>query len=89
MVQGPGPADLISGSVSKPPAPRAQPPAYAESDFLSVNFRRPVQKVLNLRTGKSVQLAPDGRTAGRPDGRTVRAGRWNPWEALLLEVTVP
>jgi len=45
---------------------------------VTIRFRRPVTDVVNLRTAKKL-----------PGGKTLHLGNWNPWEALVLEVTTP
>jgi hypothetical protein len=45
---------------------------------VTIQFRRPVTDIVNLRTGRKL-----------PNGKTIKAGKWNPWEALLFEVTMP
>ena len=45
---------------------------------VTLRFRRPVTDAVNLRTGKKL-----------PDGQALNVGQWKPWEALLLEVTMP
>ena len=44
---------------------------------VTIRFRKPVTNVVNLRTGAKL-----------PDGRTIAAGKWKPWEALLFQVTM-
>ncbi|MGB2822808.1 MAG: beta-galactosidase trimerization domain-containing protein, partial [Phycisphaerae bacterium] len=47
---------------------------------VTIRFRRPVSSVTDLRTGMTYDKLPDGKT--------LRAGTWKPWEALLFEVTM-
>ena len=44
----------------------------------TIQFRKRVTDIVDLRTGKK-----------HPDGRTILAGPWKPWEALIFQVTMP
>ena len=44
---------------------------------VTIQFARPVTDIIDLRTGKK-----------HPDGQTLHAGPWKPWEALLFQVTM-
>ncbi|HUS91803.1 MAG TPA: beta-galactosidase trimerization domain-containing protein [Phycisphaerae bacterium] len=45
---------------------------------VTLEFAQPVKDILDLRTGRKL-----------PDGKTLAAGTWKPWEALLFQVTMP
>jgi len=45
---------------------------------VTIHFRKPVTNVINLRTRQKL-----------PAGQDIQIKQWKPWEAILLEVTMP